>query len=190
MSAPRYRAFKISTRCCIPTEMSSTLASGSMARPYFSEISTTFFRAVAMSSLTPFTGSMPRTMFSVMVNGCTSIKCWCTMPMPTSMAFLGLSMSTGLPLTRISPELGLYRPYRMFISVLFPAPFSPRIAWISPLCTVRSIPSLAVKSPNFFTIFRISMTGVDRSTLRCFAKKLPPYWFCVYSQTVSANGFR
>ena len=63
-----------------------------------------------MSSLMPLTGSMPSTMFSVMVNGCTSMKCWCTMPMPAWIAVLGLSMTVGLPSIRISPDVGVYIP--------------------------------------------------------------------------------
>ena len=38
----------------------------------------------------------------------------------------------GLPSSGISPSSGAASPYRMFMSVDFPAPFSPRSAWISP----------------------------------------------------------
>ena len=38
------------------------------------------------------------------------------------------------------------------MSVLLPAPFSPRTAWIVPFCTVRSTWSSAVNVPNVFTM--------------------------------------
>jgi hypothetical protein len=47
MSAPRYSAFRISTRCCWPTVMSSTVARGSTASPKRVEISCTRFSAAA-----------------------------------------------------------------------------------------------------------------------------------------------
>ena len=45
ISFSRYSIFKISVRCCMPTVMSSTRASGSTWRPYFSERARTFSRA-------------------------------------------------------------------------------------------------------------------------------------------------
>ena len=44
--APRNSARRISTRCCVPTPMSSTFASGSTARPNFCESSRTRATAV------------------------------------------------------------------------------------------------------------------------------------------------
>ena len=44
---------------------------------------------------------------------------------------------TGLPLTRMSPSSWLYMPASTFINVLFPAPFSPSKAWISPALQVE-----------------------------------------------------
>jgi hypothetical protein len=49
-------------------------------------------------------------MFSVTVITGTSMKCWCTMPMPSSIARDGDVTWTGSPLTRISPSSGLYSP--------------------------------------------------------------------------------
>ena len=47
--------------------------------------------------------------------------------------FAGPIINTvGWPLIRISPESGRWAPERTFISVDFPAPFSPTSAWISP----------------------------------------------------------
>ena len=48
-----------------------------------------------------------------------------------------------LPSSRISPSSGRASPYRTFIRVVLPAPFSPSRAWISPGRTSRSMPSLA-----------------------------------------------
>ena len=77
ISAPRYRAFKISTRCCIPTEISSILASGSTSKPYSSTISRTFSRARFGSRTPPaLVTSLPKTIFSVTVKFSTNIKCW------------------------------------------------------------------------------------------------------------------
>ena len=45
--------------------------------------------------------------------------------------------STGSPSTPDLPASGRYRPDRMFMSVLLPAPFSPRRAWISPVPEVE-----------------------------------------------------
>ena len=86
----------------------------------------------------PFFGTMPSTMFSATVRLGTSIKCWCTMPMPCEMAAVGEAIETFSPLTRISPSVGCSRPKRIFISVLFPAPFSPISACISPRRTEKS----------------------------------------------------
>ncbi|MCY1248583.1 hypothetical protein D9M72_620280 [compost metagenome] len=69
--------------------------------------------------------SAPSATFSATVKTGTSMKCWCTMPMPAAIASPGPRKVTALPSTRISPSLGSYRPYRTFISVDLPAPFSP-----------------------------------------------------------------
>ena len=44
----------------------------------------------------------------------------------------------------------------MFINVDLPAPFSPRIAWISPRSTLRVIASLATSAPKDLVIARNS----------------------------------
>ena len=73
--APLYNTFKISTLCCIPTEISSILASGSTARPYFFESSTIFSLDFFKSNTSPLVSSMPRAIFSVTVNGGINMKC-------------------------------------------------------------------------------------------------------------------
>src|SRR5438093_7323626 len=87
--------------------------------------------------------SMPSITFSVTVNTGTSMKCWWTIPRPAAIASPGDPNRTGSPSIRISPSSAWYRPYRMFMSVVFPAPFSPRSAWISPSSIVRSTWSFA-----------------------------------------------
>ena len=67
-------------------------------------------------------------MFSATVITGMSMKCWCTIPIPWSMASFAEWKVTVLPPTTMSPSSGLYRPYSMFISVDLPAPFSPRRA--------------------------------------------------------------
>ena len=42
------------------------------------------------------------------------------------MASFGEAIAAGWPLIRISPSSGWYMPYRIFINVLLPAPFSPK----------------------------------------------------------------
>ena len=59
------------------------------------------------SSRTPaVVGSCASTMFSATVITGMSMKCWCTMPIPRSIASFGEWMRTGLPLMRISPSSG------------------------------------------------------------------------------------
>jgi hypothetical protein len=45
-------------------------------------------------------------MFSATVMTGMSMKCWCTMPIPCSIAALGESMRTGSPRSRTSPSSG------------------------------------------------------------------------------------
>ena len=61
-------------------------ASGRTPRPYASEISLIFARALEPM---PYSFSAPRTTFSSTVRLSASMKCWCTMPMPRAMASPG-----------------------------------------------------------------------------------------------------
>ena len=110
MSAPRSSARRISTRCWVPTEMSATRASGSTASPKRSESSRTRLAAALVSSSRPLRGSSARTMFSATVITGTSMKCWNTMPIPSSIARDGESITTRSPFRCISPSSGLYSP--------------------------------------------------------------------------------
>src|SRR2546427_8908303 len=89
------------------------------------------------------------------------MKCWWTMPMPRAIASAGPCIATGVPSIRISPSSGVTRPYRMFIRVVLPAPFSPRSAWISRSPRSRSIASFASVPPGKRLVMpRISRTDV------------------------------
>ena len=48
--------------------------------------------------------------FSATVNTGTSMKCWCTMPIPAAIESLGDLNVTGSPSTRISPSVGSSSP--------------------------------------------------------------------------------
>ena len=125
ISFSRYSIFRISVRCCMPTVISSTRASGSTRRPYFSDRASTFSRASAFWRKPCLQGSTPMMMLSRTVKHSTSLKCWWTMPMPRALASLGSLISTTRPSFLMTPSSGRYRPNSTLISVDFPAPFSP-----------------------------------------------------------------
>ena len=88
--------------------MSSTSAPGSTAKLNVFAMSATRCSAAASSSRTPsLTGSVPRTTFSATVITGMSMKCWCTIPIPASIASLAEPKVTGFPFRRISPASGL-----------------------------------------------------------------------------------
>ena len=152
MSTFRYSIFRISTRCLLPTDISSILSSGFNSKLYFSISSLTFSISFFRSIRKPFFcfSSMPSMIFSYTVRLGTSLKCWCTIPIPWAIASMGLFSFTSFSLIRIFPSVGSRRPYSIFISVDFPAPFSPTIHLISCGSTEMFIWSFAVKSPNLF----------------------------------------
>ena len=110
-STSRTSALTISTRCCTPTGRSATSASGSTGRRYRSDTSSTRARALRRSS-TPAIRvvSAPSITFSVTVNTGTSMKCWCTMPIPASIASPGPRNRRAVPSTTISPSSGCSSP--------------------------------------------------------------------------------
>jgi len=79
--------------------------------------------------------------------------------MPSAIASCGEWIETGRPLTYISPASGRYSPESMFIKVVFPEPFSPSSARISPLNTVRSMSWLATIEPKPFVSPFSSIAG-------------------------------
>ena len=133
MREPRKTAFMISTRCCSPTESCQMRASGSTPMRRASDTSCTWRRPAFACRATGAACASRGCRFSATVSGSTSRKCWCTIPIPASSASRGAWSSTGSPKRRISPSSGRYRPVRTFMSVVFPAPFSPRRACTSPV---------------------------------------------------------
>ena len=79
-------------------------------------------------------------------------------------AIQGFLKATGLSSIRISPSSGCMSPYRTFIRVVLPAPFSPSRACTWPGDTERSIRSLATSEPNRLVMpFSSSSTSTLRS---------------------------
>src|SRR5919112_5153369 len=93
------------------------------------------------------------------------------MPMPAAMASRGLRNVRAVPSTRISPSSGWSRPYNWFISVDLPAPFSPSSACTSPGSTVRSMWSLATRSPKRLVMPRSSSLSFSQPST-------PRSWSC------------
>ena len=104
-------------------------ASGSRSKPKRAETSRTVSRARSrlMIPAGPV-GSKPNAIDSATVKTGMSMKCWCTMPMPAATASPGPLNVTGSPSMRICPSSGACIPYRTFMSVDLPAPFSPSSA--------------------------------------------------------------
>src|SRR6516162_7548007 len=76
-------------------------------------------------------------MFSAMERWGARLSSCCTTATPSRCASRGVRDATGLPSTRISPLSGLSVPDSRLMSVLLPAPFSQRRAWMRP--AARSI---------------------------------------------------
>ena len=79
-------------------------------------------------------------------------------------------MVTGLPSTRISPDVGVSVPDKILTSVLLPAPLSPMSATTSPAFTSKLAPDSALTWPYTFVMSRASSARliepllIDRST--------------------------
>src|SRR5271169_1897850 len=70
------------------------------------------------------------------------------MPIPAARASRVERKWTSLPSMRISPASPAWTPAMIFISVLFPAPFSPATPWIEPGRSAKSTPRNAWTPPN------------------------------------------
>ena len=146
-------------RCRAPTPSSSTRRSGSTPRPYASEISSIRLRAARWSSQPKRAGSAPSTTFSSTVRLSASMKCWCTMPIPAAIASPGVEKLTSRPPTEMVPSSGRCIPYRIFISVDLPAPFSPTSACTVPARTAKCT-SLLATTPGKRLVMPRSSTAV------------------------------
>jgi hypothetical protein len=106
--APRASARAISRRCICATASDSVRASGSSARPKRSSSARASALRRARGSQTE-PGS-PSSRFSATESAGTSMKCWCTMPMPSASAARGSRISTVRPSISIVPESGRTLP--------------------------------------------------------------------------------
>ena len=79
------------------------MASGSISSPYSRPRRKSSARAAPIPAASRGAPSAPSMTFSSTVKGGTSMKCWCTMPMPARIASLALRIETGRPSIRISP---------------------------------------------------------------------------------------
>ena len=109
-------------------------------------------------------------MLSSTVKTSMSLKCWCTIPMPSLVASLGSFILTTSPFFLMTPSSGWYIPKSTLISVLLPAPFSPRRAWISPFLSWRVMLSLATIPGK-----RLVMPSISIMYSGCAATAPPPF---------------
>src|SRR5579862_2510730 len=87
--------------------------------------------------------------------------------MPSSSAACGVSIVTRAPSIRISPSSARCAPARIFISVDFPAPFSPTSTSTSPAFKVSETSESARTPGKLFPMPRISRSGA-KELLRFF----------------------
>ena len=120
---PFQSALMISMCCCWPSARVLTRTSGSTVTPSAPASSASRARAAGSSRTMP--GFEPSIRFSSTVSVGMRLRCWYTMPMPSSRPALGESMRTSRPSTWMVPLSGWYSPDRMLIRVDLPAPFSP-----------------------------------------------------------------
>ncbi len=97
MRAPRTSAFRISRRWRWPTGSSATTLSSSTTRPVSCISASSLARSCARALGRNHDGSAPSITLSSALKRSTSMKCWCTMPMPSAIASRELAMRTGLP---------------------------------------------------------------------------------------------
>src|SRR6185295_16844480 len=67
---------------------------------------------------------------------------------------------TSSPAKRMVPASGRRSPASWPMSVVFPAPFGPMMAWVSPSSTFRLTPSVARSAPKLLTRFETSSIGL------------------------------
>ena len=103
MRAPRNKAFKISKRWRSPTAKSATMASSAMRSPVDCIKASNCWRTGALALGKCQCGSAPSITFSSALRVSTSMKCWCTIPMPQAIASWALRICTDLPKTAMWP---------------------------------------------------------------------------------------
>jgi len=172
--APRTSALRISSRCRSPTGRSATWASNGTFRPVDCISASSRLRIAASAGRSRACDSAPSSTFSSAVSVSTSMKCWCTMPMPSAMASCGLRICTDLPKTSMRPLSAAWKPYSTDISVLLPAPFSPTMPCTVPAATVRSTASLACTAPKRLQMPRNATAGTPLGGRRGTGSAGPP----------------
>ena len=103
---------------------------------------------------------------SVMLRLGKRLSSWWMIVMPRSTASRGPLSTTGSPSSSSAPVVGVSIPARIFISVDFPAPFSPNSAVTRPGMTSKSTPRRACVAPKTLLISRARMTGAVATLMR------------------------
>src|SRR6266700_2061839 len=89
------------------------------------------------------------------------------MAMPAARASRADRKRVSRPSSTKRPEKSVCTPAMIFISVLFPAPFSPTRPWISPANSAKSTPRSASTPPKAFVIPCRSRMGERPSGMSC-----------------------
>ena len=89
-----------------------------------------------------------RRRFSSTVRPPNERDCWYVRPMPSFARVRGGSTLTSCPRNSTDPDVGSMSPEMTLNNVVFPAPFGPRIARLSPCATSRSTSRTAWRPPN------------------------------------------
>ncbi len=92
-------------------------------------------------------GATATRMFSATVMSGSRAGCWWTIAIPSSCATAGTRPSSVRPSNTIAPPSGAVAPDATFISVDFPAPFSPSSACTSPGSTSNET-SVSAATPS------------------------------------------
>ena len=100
--------------------------------------------------------SLPMNMFSNTARSLTRFSSWWMKAMPADRESPGTRNSTCLPSREMVPRSAGSTPPKMFISVDFPAPFSPSRAQISPPEREKSMSFSTSLAPKDLVILRIS----------------------------------
>ncbi len=103
-----------------------------------------------------FLNSLPINKFSYIAKSLIKLSSWWINAIPLSSDSFGEEKTTSSPSMIIFPESHKITPPSIFINVLFPAPFSPNKALISPPCNEKSTLSRTRLEPNDLEISFIS----------------------------------
>ncbi|KQR97098.1 hypothetical protein ASG00_12500 [Microbacterium sp. Leaf351] len=112
-----------------------------------------FFTERSPRAFGPLTGSLPRKKLRQIDIRGTVARSWNTVAIPRPSASRGDENSTGSPSSVTEPELGLWTPDRILISVDLPAPLSPRTHVTVPGSTRRLMSRSAITLPKVLPTF-------------------------------------